>query len=294
MSFLDKLKKYYQHPFRNEVQGVSSLLLHKIISKLIGTLLTLKYSYKIYESRKRVLKIKTNIKNKKKSVFVFANGPSLKDIDFPKVKKLVDSGEYDIIAVNSFLSKSIESVSPTFAVFADNLHFDKEGKNNQYQQDVDICKKFAIQYFVPFQHFDCISDIQIGYNSICDIFSKNTKNIFSPSGFYGITAFHALRVAKYLNYENIYMCGFDNSYFKDYEVKKNGDMIIRHQHYYDDVKSNTEVPCIYENSSEFFFDTYRHFKYLEKITNSGGNFKNIALNTYMSTIKRSFELDIYK
>lgn len=294
MKPLHTLKKYYQSAFRHEITSGLNLLTYKLLSTLLGATYTLKHIRTIYESKKRLNTIKTDIRKKNKSAFVFANGPSLKNIDFSKINKMINSGDYDLIAVNSFLSKSAEDILPTFAVFADNLHFSKSEQSSQYLEDVGICKQHMINYFVPLQYFEKHNKNQIGYNSFCNIFSRNTTNIYLPPGFYGLTALHALRIAKYLGYRHIYICGFDNSYFKDYEVKQNGEMVIRHAHYYDSTGINTEVPCIYSQSSEFFFDTYKHFKYIEKITGDKNIFSNIALNTYISTIRRDTSLDVYK
>ena len=159
---------------------------------------------------------------------------------------------------------------------------------------MDACEKNRINYFVPLQHVKGRGSLRVGYNAFCDIFSENTTNIFAPAGFYGLTALHALRLAKCLGYKKIYLCGFDNSYFKDFEIKDDGGMVIRHRHYYDDALGEFEVPCIYDRSSEFFFDGYRHFRYLEKITGGSDIFVNIAKKTYTNAMERSFELDVYK
>lgn len=294
MNPISILKKYYQKPFRIEVESGVGVIFYKMLSKVFGLIYTL-YNYRpLLLSRSKTRIIKAQILKNKKSVFVFANGPSLVDIDLNKIKKLIKSGGYDLIAVNSFLSKSAHEIQPTFAIFSDNLHFKTDDKNSQFAQDIEICNRNGIRYFVPFQHLNNKSIQQIGYNAFCDIFSSNTTNILTPPGFYGLTALHALRVAKYLGYHKIYMCGFDNSYFKDFEVKKDGEMVIRHRHYYDQNTDGIDVPCIYERSSEFFFDSYRHFKYIEKITKDSSRFENLAQTTYINTIKRNTELDVYK
>lgn len=289
-----RAKIYYQTPFRKEMESGFGLIFYKIFTKFIGFTYTAYHFKSLISSRNKSKTIKKSIVDNEKNAFVFANGPSLSDIDLGKVRKLIEGGEYDLIAVNSFLSKSSSEIMPTFAVFSDNLHFNVDDKDSQYSKDVSICKEKNIKYFVPFKYYQCKSSLQIGYNAFCEIFSKNTSNILNPPGFYGLTALHALRVAKHLGYKNIYICGFDNSYFKDFEVGDTGEMVIRHRHYYDGKSNDVEVPCLYERSSEFFFDTYRHFHYIEKITKTDGGFLNVALHTYLSSIRRDLTLDIYK
>jgi hypothetical protein len=290
---LSALKKYYQKPFRVEVEGGFEIIFYKIFTKILAFFYLAINIKRVYWSWRRFSDIKKCVKVNDKSAFVFANGPSLNAIDFNKIKKLTETGDYDLIAVNSFLSKSSNEIMPTYAVFADNLHFREDG-GSQYSMDIDVCRRNSIPCFIPFQHQKLDDAFSIGYNSFCDIYSKNTSNPFLSPGFYGLTALHALRLAKYLGYKKIYICGFDNSYFKDFEVKNGGEMLIRHRHYYDAEGIDVEVPCLYDKTSEFFFDTYRHFYYIEKITGSCGKFINLARHSYLSTVRRDFLLDVYK
>lgn len=292
MKIIHKIKLIYQKPFRSEIVNPFATVGYFFLVKLLSIHYRIRNFKNIVSSRNKCNKIKE--KTIGKSVFVFANGPSLGDIDFSKVRSLIEGGKFDLIAINSFLSKSGGELKPTFAVFADNLHFNVSDKASQYFLDVNECEKNSIEYFVPLQYMDKHNDLQIGYNAFCDITSNSTENIFDSPGYYGVTAFHALRLAKYLNYESIYICGFDNSYFKDYEVDTSGSLMIKHRHYYDSEKSNIFVPSLYKNTSEFFFDTYRHFKYLEKIMEGNYRFKNIAKKTYINCVELDHSLDIYK
>lgn len=133
-----------------------------------------------------------------------------------------------------------------------------------------------------------------GYCSLCDLDSKSTSNIVRPAGYYGVTAFFAISLAKMIGYENIYICGFDNSYFKDFSVSPDGELFVHHKHYYEKNSLNTRVPSLYKETSQFFFDVYRHFLYIEKISKGSRQIKNIALESYLSCVPRDFTLDVYK
>jgi hypothetical protein len=228
-----------------------------------------------------------------KSAFVFANGPSMSDIDLNKVRALCETGAYDLIAINSYLSKSAEIAPPTFAVFADNVHF--VGGETQYTRDVEACERHGIPYFAPAKYCAASDQLRHGFCGIANIDSSNTTDITRPTGYYGVTAFYALSLAKMLGYRRIYICGFDNSYFRDFEVAKDGSMFIRHKHYYDEEGGDTLVPCLYRSSSQFFFDTYRHFQFLEKIGSENfGSIANMARTTFLSTFPRDTTLSVYK
>lgn len=236
--------------------------------------------------------VKKEVSSSGKSVFVFANGPSLSDIDLVKINELCKSGKFDLIAINSFLSKSASVVKPRFAVFADNVHF--SGGDNQYTSDVKMCEALDVSYFVPAKYAKDNSKKRIGYCSICDIDAANVDDVTKPVGYYGVTAFFAITIAKMIGYKNIYLCGFDNSYFKDFLVKKDGKMAVSHRHYYDRRDDLVEIACSYASTSEFFFDVYRHFLFLEKIISKSDNVFNIAKTTYVATVPRDFSLDVYR
>src|SRR5690606_21174902 len=105
---------------------------------------------------------------------------------------------------------------------------------------------------------------------------------------------YALSLAKMLGYSQIYICGYDNSYFQDFDVGENCEMFIRHRHYYDDETSDTLITSLYKSSSEFFFDIFRHFNFIEKIAQGDARIINVARRTYLSSINRDLSIDIYK
>lgn len=285
------IKKIYSHPFLHEDRGVISLIFYKFLLKITWCVYYVRYRRKLKRTSQFLDEVRKDVKEKRKSAFVFANGPSLSKIDLSKVKKYCEEENFDLISVNSFLSKSATVVRPNYAVFADNGHF--SGGNSQYMSDIDMCKRLGVTYFAPAKFVDENNCLMYGYCSLCDLDSINTSNILRPVGYYGMTAFFAISLAKMLGYKNIYLCGFDNSYFKDFEVSRSGEMFIHHKHYYDSCATDTIVPCIYKETSEFFFDVYRHFYYIHKITKNSSNIKNIALDSYLSDVKRDFSLDVY-
>jgi hypothetical protein len=291
---LNNLKKYYQSLFKEEPKSVTNLMFYKTFCFLAGMLYRYKYRREL-RTTNNFIKINKKINSLKgKNVFVFANGPSLSDIDLNKISQLCDTGNFDLIAINSFLSKSQEIVLPKYAVFSDNVHFSAVDINSQYRMDVEVCKKNNITYFLPAKYHHSTIGQRLAYCSLCNIYSKNINDISKPAGYYGVTAFFALSLAKSLGYKNIFLCGFDNSYFKDFSLNSLGEMVIKHKHYYDGENSELEVPCLYKTTADFFFDVYRHFYYLKKITKENINIFNIAKTTYLNFIPKDLSLDVYK
>lgn len=284
------IKEIYGRPFRNETRSITSIIAYRLALKAISAAYAVKHRKTLKRTADFLLEYKKEVIASERSAFVFANGPSLSDIDLRKIDAKCKSGKYDLISINQFLSKSTDLVAPKFAIFADSQYF--SGEKSKYTNDIDICKRYGVTYFVPAHKSKGGDALQMSYCGLCNIDSNSIGNILRPAGYYGVTAFFAISLAKSLGYKNIYICGFDNSYFKDFEVSDNNEMQIRHKHYYDKDGDETIVPCLYDTTSGFFFDTYRHFKYLEKISDK--NIINVARKTYLSSIKRDTSLDIYK
>lgn len=286
----DLIKHYHNQPFLNETRNIRDIVAYRAAMQAARLGYALTFRKELKRTRTYIEDLRREISKEDKSAFVFANGPSLSDIDLKKIAGLCE-GRHDLIAVNSFLSKSARIARPRFAVFCDNVHF--SGKDDQYSRDMETCIDLDITRFVPAKYIQGDPN-SFGYCSICNIDSPNTSDLTRPAGYYGVTAFFAISLAKMLGYERIHLCGFDNSYFKDFEVDEGGNMHIHHRHYYDDRMTETKVPCLYDRTSNFFFDAYRHFNFLEKICGSDPRIVNIARKSYVSTIPRFFGLDVYK
>lgn len=286
------IKKIYSQPFLNETRSVIDMLMYRSVVNAAWLAYYLKYRSVLSRTANFINeKKKYNVKHKRKA-FVFANGPSVGDIDLSKIAKLCETGEFDLIAINSYLSKSADVAKPTYAVFADNIHFNNPA--GQYKADIDKCKELGVTYFAPAKYAEGLGDAAYAYCSLCDIDSTSTSDVLRPAGYYGVTAFFALSLACMLSYEEIYICGFDNSYFLDYEVSDAGEMFVRHRHYYDNGEKDTLIPTNYAKTSDFFMDVYRHFKFLERIVGNSTAIHNIAKRTYLSMAPRNFGLDVYR
>lgn len=285
------VKKFYSRPFMQEIRSPVEIVLYRLLLLAAWTVYRVKYRRVLQKTRLFIEEAAQDIRKKGKSAFVFANGPSMADIDLAKINALCESDECDLIAINSYLSKSAHIAPPRFAVFADNVHF--AGGETQYTKDVETCERLGITYFAPAKYCEGPSNLRRAFCSICNIDSRNTADITKPAGYYGVTALFALSLAKSLGYKRIYICGYDNSYFRDFEVGEDREMLLRHKHYYDSKESDTLVKCLYNTGSEFFFDTFRHFKFIEKISGSG-SFLNIARTTYITAIQRDLTMDFYK
>lgn len=291
----DVLLKFLRSAYRDETTSITKLLILKFLFSLKGVA----YCAWFYRDRRvgRRL-IERYSKTTKKKVFVFANGPSLGDINFEKVKRY-QSESHDVIAINSFSSKAIEKfgVIPDFCVFGDPYHYESEKKiTDQALDDIDAVNKRCIVSFVP-MHLCSKSRFlkSVPFCSSSNPYAKNVTDCSKPLGYYPVTAFYALSIAISLGYEEIFVCGFDNSYFLDFSVDIDGRKYFIDKHFYEEAPIKRYIdPSWFPNSSHVFLNFCRHFGYLEKIGRSRVLIKNVAKLTYTDAFIRCLSLDIYK
>jgi len=296
---MQRLKTLYKKYWKQEPTSATSLAIYNAYCSAVSTAYWLRHLNKLTKTKKSLSGLATTNEEQKRRVFVFANGPSLKDIDLAKIRALQTQGNYDIIALNSFLSKSGEEIKPNYAIFADSIHFDEANKSqkprDQYLKDIEYCRKNSITTLVPAEFYENVPlDTKLAFCTIGNIYNKNTYSICRPVGFYRLTALYALVLAKQLNYDRIYIAGFDNSYFKNFEVSKKGECTLKHIHYYDKKDATTTVTPLANSTAEVFYDIYKHFYFIQKITKDDYRFINVAKETYISTIPIDHTLDIYK
>lgn len=296
-----KIKKTLKPYYRDEQTGLFTFL----VCRLIVELNTMRYCLQNWKLRRlNKSSIAGLKKTRAKSVFVFANGPSLNDLDFVKVKAHMDTRDYDLITVNSFASKGIDQygLKPAVAVFGDTMHYRDEDDaqfTEQAADDIRAINEHGVSALVPYHYFKRSRFKEsIPYCGVYNVYRNNVDKTHKPLGFYRVTAFYALALALDVGYENVYLCGYDNSYFRTFEVDLNNEKYFDNKHFYEEKQTRLHLPTEkYGPTSHIFYDTYRHFKYLEKINkNSRGESKlyNIAKTTFTDAFERNFGLDVYK
>lgn len=144
----DDLLRFLRSAYRDDVASLRRLAILKFLYFLKGNF----YCFRFYKER-RIGKTKFNEcgKSKKDKVFVFANGPSLSDIDFRKIKEY-QASSYDVITINSFSSKAVDvhGIVPDFCVFGDPYHFHGDDIiTNQALDDIEVVNTHGVPAFRP-------------------------------------------------------------------------------------------------------------------------------------------------
>ena len=235
------------------------------------------------------------------SAFVFANGPSIKLLDPVKISLYKNNG-YSVFGINSYISTEFgEKVIPDYYVLSDPAHFGihflevSEKRKKEIIQDVEKIIKHNVSLFAPSSLFKEIKYKNIfPFNDSENIFSSNAVNILRPRGYISMTAYKALAAACYLGFKKIYICGFDNNYFKNLEVDQDNNMFYPDDHFYpqDDVSKMHKVhPLEGRTLGEFLYNHHLLFKHLEKFKDYP--IINLDKLSLVDTFLKMHDLDVY-
>lgn len=239
-----KYKPYHKRKF-------SFSLFDNMIYFLLDHFLLIKYLYLIMSDVNKIKELKKTsfLRNTMKhtNAFVFANGPSLKKLDFFKVKKYQEEG-FKIFCVNSFIGDGTGlTFVPDYYVLSDpaffgffnelyeNLGKEADKRIKEIKNNINALKNNKdIKLFVPIQyHRKLDMDNEIFYFNDIEYrwFNKNVSNIIYPRAYLSMTAYKALAIACFMGFKKIYISGFDNDYFKNITVDIENNLYYTNMHF---------------------------------------------------------------
>ncbi|OHD63450.1 MAG: hypothetical protein A2096_16280 [Spirochaetes bacterium GWF1_41_5] len=284
--------------------SISALLRYRIHSLLA----CLKYNMFFVWPGQKQLKTTALLRNsaRGKSAFVFANGPSLARLNPEKIARLQKQG-YDIFAINSYLRSSFFKIAaPDYflisdpAYFGDYRYLSKEqlAGNGMQEALADLAelKKYPeIRLLIPIRYYSKIKHENIiCFNDSEYLWGSNVNDLTRVRGYSSMTAYKSLAAACHLGYDKIYICGFDNNYFKHLFVNKKNEMFYRDEHFYD-----LDNPLIwkvhsYEGLSVGQLLWSHHFKFtdLEKFKNEP--VINLDPDSLVDAFPKEHTLDVYQ
>lgn len=273
----------------------SSHTLSADIKEFIATYILCVGYYIVYilpqrDNLKRTKELKSTKKGQK--CFVFANGPSMNLLDVKKIEKYQKTG-FDVICVNSYiLSDMAKTVVPNYYVLSDPTYFG-HSQNVIDSEKRQIAKliELNILVFIPaqfsnqnlFKH-NCI------FNDLENRFTINIDPT-RPRGYPSMTAYKALAIACHLRYDSIYICGFDNDYFKTITVDENNDLYYINKHYYDNGIKRKIAPNVGEGLGNYLWEHHLLFKGLELFNHH--NIINLNNNGLVDAFSKSHDLDVF-
>jgi hypothetical protein len=273
-------------------------LLHRGFMLLVRIKYFLKHKWKFYYYLEKT-KILSNSK-KGKIAFVFANGPSLKKIDPHKLFDYKNKNNADLICLNNYMLSDMSHVLiPDYMVITDPSYFGhvpyltKEDELLE-KRNIDKINDLNVPVFIPID-FSSLNIFNKEYwvNNNCYRSSSNVSNITSPMGYSPMTAYRALSVALYMNYEKIYICGFDNSNFLSFQVNSDNLILQNDTHFYGTRAEGRALPkSVVRNTADFFLDYSIMFEDLYKFSNF--NIVNLDENSFVDAFSKKHTLDLYR
>lgn len=289
MRIIQKVMNYIKAFFLYYANN-SSHTLSSDIKELVATCaLSIGY-YTIYilpqhDELKRTKELKNTKKDKK--CFVLANGPSINLLNLEKIKKYQESN-FDVFCVNSYISTEMaKTIVPDYYVLSDPSSFSEYA-----YEEIKLLKELDISLFVPaqFSKLKLINNYYI-FNDFENRFSRNIEPT-KPRGYRTMTAYKALAIACFMGYDTIYICGFDNDYFKTISVDENNDIYIFDKHFYDSGLKVKSSPAVGKGMGDLMWEYYRLFKNLELFTHH--NIINLNKNGLIDTFSKKPDIDIYR
>jgi len=234
---------------------------------------------------KRTKELKNTKKGKK--CFVLANGPSINLLNLKKIKKYQESG-FDVFCVNSSISTEIaKTIIPDYYILSCPNSFCEHAYG-----EIKLLNESDIPLFIPaqFLKLKLITNYYI-FNDFENRFSRNIDPT-KPRGYCTMTAYKALAIACFMGYDKIYICGFDNDYFKTISVDENNDIYIIDKHFYDSGVKIKSTPAVGKGMGDLMWEHYRLFKTLELFTHH--DIINLNKNGLIDTFSKKPDIDIYR
>lgn len=239
---------------------------------------------------------------KGRNAFVFANGPSVNKLDPQKINDLQRHKGYDVFAGNSYINSDFASiVAPDYYIFSDPAHFGKirDGMDikriKECTSDSQRIKDLDIPVFVPHRYYKYASYKKMYlFNDSFDIFSNHTKNIMKRRPYFSMTLYKALSIACYMGYDNIYICGFDNDFFKTITVDKNNTAFFENNYFYNADKNmdNKIHEPLFQSVSEVLLWMHLCFIGLKKFDREP--IINLDESSLVDCFSKKHNLDVYK
>lgn len=256
------------------------------------------FNWRIFQ---KTLKLKNSRKGKK--LFLFANGPSLKILCPNKIKNYQKLG-YEVFAINSFVRTDFfRIVHPDYYHIADPAHFLDFNSTDilpDYQEfakkDHEKIKELNCKLFLPINRYNKFPHRnKYAVTHISNSGKKGSGNILTAFGHSTMTAYSALSIALFLGFDEIYICGFDNSWFKSVVVDHKNNLYYDHNHFYDLEKSYNKrlkiSPLDGSNMGEYLLIQQRLFEDLYRFPSS--KIVNLDPNSLVDAFTKKHNLNVY-
>ncbi len=291
---IEHIKSFFQNYVNNSSHTLSADIKEFFATYVLSIGYYLLYIFPQRDELKRTKELKNTKKGKK--CFVFANGPSMNLLDIKKIEKYQKTG-FDVICVNSYIiSDMAMTVVPNYYVLSDPVSFGasenvaSDDVMDAQKRQIERLNELKIPVFIPAQFPPDLLNQCYMFNDFENRFTNNI-NPMKPRGYLSMTAYKALAIVCHLGYDTIYLCGFDNDYFKTISVDENNDIYYVDKHYYDKGAKYWTAPNKGKGVGNLLWEYHLLFKDLELFANH--NIVNLNKNSFVDAFTKKHSLDIH-
>ena len=252
-----------------------------IYKKLSSLKIIKQYIKAVIVNWKWFIKLK-KIRNKgtTTNAIVIGNGPSQGFLDIASLRQFKENGG-DIFCVNYWtVNKVLCDVVPSYMITSDPAIFSPTAPPYLKEKNEELISfmstHVSIKIFCPLDRCESLAEIFgseriIGFvDQELRMWSSNINPLY-PRGYLSMTLYKALALALWLNYDNIFIIGMDNTYPRNIYCD-NDNKIINHEIHTADNDFSVDQSAIYKSVgdcltevSQLFYDA-KIFKN-NKITN---------------------------
>ncbi|GIU70248.1 MAG: hypothetical protein KatS3mg002_1484 [Candidatus Woesearchaeota archaeon] len=206
-----------------------------------------------------------------------------------------------MICVNSYITSGNEEIvlpdiyvlsDPAFFGYTQNITKERE---KEIKKAIEKLNRLNILCFIPveFRKRNILKNV-LYFEDFEYRWSKNVMDITKPRSYLSMTAYKALAISIYLGFQKIYICGFDNDWFKSIEVNEQNEIYYLNNHFVNQADSGLKKVDRYEanNLGELL---YAHsFLFLDFYKFPRDRIINLDKSGLIDAFTKEHNLDVYK
>jgi hypothetical protein len=194
------------------------------------------------------------------TALVLANGPTANTLNFERIREMSNFGNFEVFLVNfAILDKRFFALSPRYIVLSDELTMPGSGTQQVDELWHLISTLTNISVITPMSWHNKFTELkchEMECLHFADIplvgWTRSTSPLL-PYGYVPLTAYKALAVAVYLQFDEILIAGIDNSMFRNLSVDSDNKIFEYPNHSVTAYKSSIDLTHLYPNGIEDYF-----------------------------------------
>lgn len=238
---------------------------------------------------------------KKKNAVVLGNGPTVKNLNFVRVRELKLKEELEIFTVNyGLLDEDIQNLEPNYLVLSDEMTMPNALDERTTELWKRISESKGIVVITPTSWHSKFDELKQCKNGSCLHFKDSSLEGISKStsplrarGYSSMTTYKALAFAVHLGYAEIFCAGIDNSSFKSVEVNQHNHLIQNSRHLNENYMKSKDISVGYPNGMCDYLADYASLFYTLRRCFGSKKIVNLALDSELDVFRKIKGEDTY-